>query len=79
MSVGTGNQVSTMITWSDNTKTRLSAEKSFANDGNWHVIAATFTAPQGVTTATITIGNDAPDLYGTNSYIDIGNIKFTEK
>ena len=79
MWAGNGTQNSTVITWSDNTKTRLSADKSFANDGQWHLITNTFTAPQGATTATITIGNDTPNLYGENSYIDIGNIRFTEK
>ena len=79
MWAGNETQNSTAITWSDNTKTRLPADKSFANDGNWHLITATFTAPQGATTATINIGNDTPNLYGEDSYIDIGNIRFTEK
>ena len=73
------NQNMTHILWSDNTKSKLSSIKNFANDGEWHLITTTVTAPQGATTATISIGNDNPNLYGTNSYIDIGNIKFTEK
>ena len=74
-----GNQNMTNITWSDNTKTKLSSIKNFANDGQWHLIKEDITVPQGVTSGRINIGNDAPNLYGEGSYIDIANIKFTDK
>ena len=69
----------THILWNDNTKTKLSSVKNFSNDGNWHLITDTITVPANVTSGKIIIGNDNPNLYGSNSYIDIANIKFTSK
>ena len=73
----TSNCVS--IIWNDGSKTKLSSNKYFDNDGQWHLISEIFTAPSGVTGGTINIGNDTPNLYGEGSYIDIANIKFTNK
>ncbi len=73
------DQNMTHIIWNDNTKTKLSSVKNFDNDGQWHLITDTITVPQGVTSGRINIGNDNPNLYGENSYIDIANIRFTDK
>lgn len=73
------DQNMTHILWNDNTKTKLSSVKSFDNDGQWHLITDTITAPEGVTSGKISIGNDVPNLYGEGSYIDIANIQLTDK
>ena len=73
----TSNCVS--INWNDGSRSKLSSAKNFDNDGQWHLITDTFTVPAGVTSGTINIGNDTPNLYGEGSYIDIANIKFTDK
>ena len=69
---------STAIIWNDGTKTKLSSHKYFNNDGNWHLITETITAPVGVTSGTLNIGNDTPNLCGEGSYFDVGNIKFID-
>ena len=73
------NQSMTKIVWSTGAESKLSEIKNFDNDGQWHLITETFTVPSGVTSATINIGNDMPNLYGSGAYIDIANIKFTDK
>ena len=52
-------------------------EKSFTfdNDGEWHHFSSKVNIPYSVNDALIEIGNDAPNLYGTNSYLDIKNIQ----
>lgn len=52
-------------------------EKSFTfdNDGEWHHFSSKVNIPYSVNDALIEIGNDAQNLYGTNSYIDIKNIQ----
>ena len=47
----------------------------FDNDGQWHHFTSKVTIPYDTNDALITIGNDAPNLYGPNSYIDIKNIQ----
>lgn len=47
----------------------------FDNDGQWHHFTSKVTIPYYTNDALITIGNDAPNLYGPNSYIDIKNIQ----
>ena len=73
------NQNMTKVTWSTGSESKLSEIKNFENDGQWHYISQVVTAPSGATSATINIGNDMPNLYGTGAYIDIANIKFLDK
>ena len=68
----------TSIGWSDGSITYLEEDINFDNDGEWHLITKEFIAPDNVSTGKIKIGNDIPNIYGTNSYIDIANIHFSE-
>ena len=79
ISVGDVDKSTTQIVWNNGTTSTLKSIKSFENDGIWHLITETFTAPAGATSAKISIGNDTPDLYGEGSYIDIAGIKFIKK
>ena len=47
----------------------------FDNDGQWHHFTSKVTIPYDTIDALIVIGNDAPNLYGPDSYIDIKNIQ----
>lgn len=47
----------------------------FDNDGEWHHFTSLITIPYSTHDAFIAIGNDQPNLYGENSYIDIKNIQ----
>ena len=76
-STATGDMWRTFILWDNETKTYLSSNKSFSNDGNWHLISDEITVPSGVNTAKISIGYDTPNIYGTNSYIDVANIQLS--
>ncbi|MBO6365815.1 carbohydrate binding domain-containing protein, partial [Enterococcus faecalis] len=51
------------VFWSNGTKTDAS-RIDFTNDGNWKYISFDVTVPSGVTTATLSIGNDTPNLCG---------------
>lgn len=79
MNVTNANEYMTHIAWNNGEKSKLNSIKQFENDGKWHLITESFTAPAGATSAKINIGNDSPDLYGTGSYIDVANIKFIRK
>ena len=68
----------TSIIWNDNTVSTLSSNKTFSNDGSWHLISETFTVPSGITSGKVNIGNDTPNLFGDNCYIDIGGLKFSK-
>lgn len=48
---------------------------NFDNDGQWHHFTSKVTIPYDTSDALILIGNDQPNLYGENSYIDIKNIQ----
>ena len=47
----------------------------FDNDGQWHHFTSKVTIPYDTKDSLIAIGNDVPNLYGENSYIDIKNIQ----
>ena len=47
----------------------------FDNDGEWHHFTSKITIPYYTENALIVIGNDVPNIYGTNSYLDIKNIQ----
>ena len=47
----------------------------FDNDGQWHHFTSKVTIPYDTIDALIVIGNDAPNIYGENSYLDIKNIQ----
>ena len=51
---------------------------NFDNDGEWHKVNVSISIPNGTNEGFLLIGNDAPDLYGENSYIDIKNIQLEE-
>lgn len=47
----------------------------FDNDGQWHHFTSKVTIPYDTIDALIVTGNDIPNLYGSDSYIDIKNIQ----
>lgn len=51
---------------------------NFDNDGEWHHFSSTIEIQQTSSNAILVIGNDSPNLYGTDSYIDIANIQLEE-
>ena len=51
---------------------------NYDNDGSWHKVNTTITVPSNVNEAKLAIGNDNPDLYGKDSYIDIANLQLEE-
>ncbi len=57
------------------TLTGLGSTFSFANDGNWHKISQTFTI-SSASTVYLQVGNDTPNLCGTDAYFDIANVQF---
>ena len=75
---GSDSSGKTSIIWNNDKMTYLNQHINFENDGEWHLITEEITAPEGVTTATIIVGSDQPNIYGEGSYIDIANIQFTE-
>lgn len=56
----------------------IDEDKIFNNDGDWHRISSPINVPTGVSSGFLAIGNDQPNIYGTNSYIDITNIQLEE-
>ena len=59
----------------DNLLSNIENSYDFDNDGNWHHFTSKVTIPYDTRDALIVIGNDGPNLYGENSYIDIKNIQ----
>ena len=53
----------------------IDKDYTFANDGEWHHIAAPITLETSTNDAIVTIGNDIPNIYGTDSYLDVANIQ----
>ena len=58
-----------------NVLSNIENDYNFDNDGEWHRFSSIVTIPYDTIDALIVIGNDAPNLYGENSYIDIKNIQ----
>ena len=66
-------------TWSnDNYIATIQNDLSFDNDGEWHNINSKINIPNNIDNAVIVVGNDAPNLYGANCYVDIKNIQLEE-
>ena len=64
--------------WSFNQQNLISNienDYNLTNDGKWHHFTSKVTIPYSTNDVQIVIGNDAPNLYGENSYIDIKNIQ----
>ena len=59
----------------DNMISTIENDYNFDNDGQWHHFTSLVTIPYDISNALIVIGNDQPNLYGPNSYIDIKNIQ----
>jgi len=59
----------------ENLLSSIEKNYSFDNDGEWHHFTSKMTIPYDTHDALIAIGNDVPNLYGENSYIDIKNIQ----
>lgn len=59
----------------DNMISNIENDYNFDNDGQWHHFTSLVTIPYDISNALIVIGNDKPNLYGPNSYIDIKNIQ----
>ena len=59
----------------DNMISTIENDYNFDNDGQWHHFTSLVTIPYDISNALIVIGNDKPNLYGPNSYIDIKNIQ----
>lgn len=59
----------------DNMISNIENDYNFDNDGEWHHFTSLVTIPYNTSNALIVIGNDKPNLYGPNSYIDIKNIQ----
>jgi uncharacterized repeat protein (TIGR02543 family) len=59
----------------DNMISTIENDYNFDNDGQWHHFTSLVTIPYDISNALIVIGNDIPNLYGPNSYIDIKNIQ----
>ena len=59
----------------DNMISTIENDYNFDNDGQWHHFTSIVTVPYDTNNALIVIGNDKPNLYGPNSYIDIKNIQ----
>ena len=53
----------------------IDSNVNFDNDGEWHHFSSQIEIQQTTPHAILVIGNDAPNLYGENSYIDIANIQ----
>ncbi len=51
---------------------------SFNNDDMWHRLETNISIPEDVEDGVIVVGNDTPNIYGTDSYIDIANIQLEE-
>ncbi len=74
---GTVTNFNSYIIMSNGSKVAIQ-DRSFTNDGRWHRVSVNFTVPSGCTTAQISLANDAPDIYGSGSYLDIANMKLEE-
>lgn len=59
----------------NNMISNIENDYNFDNDGQWHHFTSLVTIPYDISNALIVIGNDQPNLYGPNSYIDIKNIQ----
>ena len=59
----------------DNMISSIESDYNFDNDGEWHHFTSKVTIPYDTKDALILISNDIPNIYGTNSYIDIKNIQ----
>ncbi len=59
----------------DNVIGNIDNNVNFDNDGEWHHFSSQIEIQQTTSHAILVIGNDAPNLYGENSYIDIANIQ----
>ncbi len=66
----------TRVIWNDGAITYLSANVNFTNNGAWQKVSTTITVPSGKTTAKLVIGNDTPNLNGSNAYLDIADVSF---
>ena len=73
----TGIYVNSSAT-NENLITSIDKSYEFSNDGNWYRIEAKIVTSTGYNSGILVIGNDSPNLYGPNSYIDIANIQFEE-
>lgn len=59
----------------ENLLSSIEKNYNFDNDGEWHHFTSKVTIPYDTKDSLIAIGNDVPNLYGENSYIDIKNIQ----
>lgn len=48
------------------------------NDERWHRISVIINIPDGTNNGKFRIGSDIPNLFGTNSYLDIANLQLEE-
>lgn len=56
----------------------IESDFNFDNDGNWHYFTSKLTIPENITSGLLVIGNDAPNINGEGSYIDITKIQLEE-
>lgn len=64
--------------WDEVAITTIEEDFSFENDGNWHRFTSRITIPNGYDYGYLEIGNDIPNIFGSNSYLDIKSIQLEE-
>ena len=62
----------------DNCIATIQNDLPISNDGEWHRIDSNISITNNIDNAIITIGNDSPNLYGSNCHFDIKNIQLEE-
>lgn len=62
----------------NNMISNIQNDYNFDNDGQWHHFTSKMIIPYDTSDALIVIGNDQPNLYRENSYIDIKNIQLEQ-
>ena len=56
----------------------IAGDINFTNDGDWHRVSSLIILEEDISDGIIVIGNDIPNIYGINGYIDIANIQLEE-
>ena len=64
--------------YNDSINIKVNNSYIFDNDGKWHNVSSALIINQESNNMQLNIGNDLPDIYGEDSYIDISNIQLEE-